>query len=226
MLYYSSVLKIYKGDSKYMQRQMLKQFKKEFSLSNYPKYGAILLLLLLSVVVVACGAPGGTTTTAAAPQPTSAAINLNITNNLSPTPTLPPQTCGIWVTDPSITYGSSFNVYAEFNSMNQGNPQGIAGTAQLTIQWGDGSTSPATIYTSSTGVGYASIPTGGHIGAENRLSLITAVFTSGNITCSVDTSREASFTLVPGAPAQAPAAPTNGGNNNGGGNNGGNNKHH
>jgi hypothetical protein len=189
-----------------MQRQMLKQLKKDFSPSILSKYGAILLLLSLSVVVVACGASG--TTSAAAPQPTSAPIKLASTN-LSPTPTLPPQWCGIWVTNPSIASGSSFNIYAEFNSQVSGNPQGIPGTVQFSIQWGDGS-APQTMSTttSSTGVGQLTVQTTGHTGAVNKLSLITANFTSntGNITCTVDNSRAASFTLTPApAPVSTPA---------------------
>ena len=201
-----------------MQREMFKQLKREFTSSTLTKYAALLLLLVLSIAVVACGASGGNSATAAAPSPTAQPIHLD-NNNLSPTPTLPANFCGIWIPDPSIPAGSSFMVYGKFTQNSNGNPVGMpGGTATLNIQWGDGTPQqvPATI--SGTGLMSIGISSAGHPGAINRLSLITATFTSGNATCQVGDDRPASFTLVAGAAPKSTTTTTTGGGN--GGNNG------
>jgi hypothetical protein len=204
-----------------MQREMFKKLKQEFTSLTLPKYGALFLLLVLSIAVVACGASGGNTVAAASPSPTTTPIHL-FNDNLSPTPTVPAITCGIWITDPSIPSGSSFNIYGKFSRNVNGNPVGYdGGSATLTIQWGDGSTMSYPANITATGLTVTSISSAGHASALNKLSLVTATFASGNDTCQVGTDRPASFTLTTGlAPAKTavPTAP-------GGGNNGGGRKH-
>jgi hypothetical protein len=170
---------------------------------NMPIFGAILLLLLMSILIAGCGVNNSTTaqTSTDAPQPTTT-IHFN-TANLSPTPTLPPNWCGIWVVNASPYYSASgvVTVYAKFTSNNNGNPVGIAGaTVNLTVQWGDLSTPPVSpVQTSSTGLATITLPMGSHYAAINKLSLITAQFTGGGQSCSVDQTRAASFTLIQGA---------------------------
>lgn len=170
------------------------------------KIGAIFLLLLLGILVAACGSSGTQVTTANEPTPV-ATIHLGNTD-LSPTPGLSPDWCGIWVTNssPPISLGT-INIYAKFVQNKDGNPIGIAG-AQVTIniQWGDGTPQPSPpLTTSSTGLVTYNVSMMGHSGAINKLSLITGTFSSGSATCSVDNSRPASFVLVAGG-AGSPSA--------------------
>jgi len=98
------------------------------------------LLLLLSILIAACGANSGTTTQAnnADPKPT-ATIQFN-NNNLSPTPTLPPVWCGIWVMNESPYYvpNGTIMLYGKFSANSNGNPVGISGASvSINVQWGD-----------------------------------------------------------------------------------------
>lgn len=166
-----------------------------------PIFGAILLLLLMSILIAGCGANNTTTQTSAdEPKPT-ATIRFN-NNNLSPTPTLPPNWCGIWVVNASPYYtNGTITVYGKFSANNNGNPVGIAGaTVNMTVQWGDLVTEPVPpVQTASNGLATVTLRMGSHYAAINKLSLITAQFSSGNQSCSVDQSRPASFTLIQGA---------------------------
>jgi hypothetical protein len=186
------------------------------------KIGAIFLLLLLSILVAACGASDTQVTTADEPTPV-ATINLGNPNS-TPTPGLPPDWCGIWVTNssPPISQGS-LNIYAKFVQNKDGNPVGIAGAqVSLTIDWGDGAQEPLpTLTTSSTGLVTYPANIGMHGGAMNKLSLITGTFSSGSANCSVDNSRPASFVIVAGAVGTP--TPKKGGKTGNGGNNGDNN---
>ncbi len=198
-----------------MQKKTIKkQPKKASPISLSFKYGAIFLLLTLSIIIVACGSntsgttitSAGATTTATTTSKATPTINFSKVNQLSPTPTLPPQWCGIWVTNasPVFSSGGSIPIYAKFVSQQGGNPVGIAGAAvSITIQWGDLST-PISLQTITTSDGlattYASMQ--GHSFAVNKLSLITATFSSGSVSCSVGTDRPASFALVAGSTAK------------------------
>lgn len=195
-----------------MQKKTIKKQPKKVSpISLSFKYGAIFLLFTLSIVIVACGSnisnstitSTGATATTGTPRATPT-INFSKLNQLSPTPTLPAQWCGIWVTNesPVFSNGGTIPIYAKFVSQQGGNPVGIAGaTVNITIQWGDLSYAPPLqpVYTTSDGLATTYAIMSGHSFATNKLSLITATFTSGSVSCSVGTDRPASFTLVAGS---------------------------
>src|SRR5262249_1694997 len=115
------------------------------------KAGAILFLLLLSLLIVACsgssqvdpGTPAATVT-----------ISLGQINS-SPTPPLPPYSCGGWVTDtsPAYTPTSIVSVFGKFTQLVKGNPEGVEGaTATASIQWPDGTSNTLTETTTSDGL--------------------------------------------------------------------------
>jgi hypothetical protein len=182
------------------------------------KYGVIFLLFTLSIILVACGAnsEGNTATSAGAtatPKATSTMINFNKINQVSPTPALPAQWCGVWVTNESPAYsGGSIPIYAKFVKQQDGNPVGIGGASvSITIQWGDYSTPPPlSTTTTADGLGIVYASMAGHAGAINKLSLITATFNSGSVTCSVGTDRPASFALTAGVATTKTPTPTGG----------------
>ncbi|BCL84276.1 hypothetical protein ccbrp13_67410 [Ktedonobacteria bacterium brp13] len=173
------------------------------------------LLLLLSILIAACGASGTTVQASNTDPKPTATIQFN-NNSLTPTPTLPPVWCGIWVVNesPYYTPNGIITVYGKFSANTNGNPVGISGaTATITVQWGDLQTSSLPATTTATGLVTQSFPMGSHAGAVDKLSLITAQFNSGTQSCSVDSTRPASFTLIPGAPVttRTPPARTGGG---------------
>ena len=174
-----------------------------FSLSF--KYRFIFFLLTLSTILVACGANSNSATgsgVTSTPTATTPMINFNKVNQISPTPTLPAQWCGVWVTNESPAYngGGSIPIYAKFVKQQDGNPVGIGGASvNITIQWGDYSTPvPLSAITTADGLAIIYASMAGHAGAINKLSLITATFNSGDVTCSVGTDRPASFALTVG----------------------------
>ncbi|GCE24742.1 hypothetical protein KDA_02260 [Dictyobacter alpinus] len=173
------------------------------------KYGSILLLFLLSTLVVACGANSDTTAGAAGtPEPTT---KININSLASPTPTLPPQWCGVWLLNASPTFDENgfINIYGKFTLNKDGNPQGIPqANVTFNVHWGDGSFVPVPASTTSDGLAVASLSMRGHAAALNRLSLITATFTSGNVTCTVDEKRPQSFVVINGVKVKGTVNPT------------------
>jgi hypothetical protein len=191
-----------------MQQKTAKKPQKNRSFVSLSfKYGFIFVLVTLSIALVACGAnSSGNSITAAGATPTPKAtatmININDANQLSPTPTLPAQWCGLWMTDESPIYSSGGNIpiYAKFVSQQEGNPVGIGNaTVYITVQWGDLTTNTFTPpLTSASGLTTFNIPMSGHSGAINKLSLVTATFSAGGVTCSVGTDRAASFALITG----------------------------
>ncbi|WP_126548476.1 hypothetical protein [Dictyobacter kobayashii] len=172
--------------------------------------------MLLSVVVVACGANADTTTAAAQPQPTTT-INLN-GSSLTPTPTLPPQACGVWLLNSSPTFDEKgvITIYAKFIKNDEnGNPVGIGGAGvNFNITWGDLSTTQLNAVTTSDGLAVANLPMAGHVAAINRLSLITAQFSSGNVSCQVDNTRPQSFVVTTGTKTTGTVTPGTGGKRN------------
>lgn len=188
-----------------MQQKIAKKSQKNSPFVSLSfKYGVIFLLLALSMILAACGANASSSSQTAAgatatPKATSTMINFNKVNQISPTPTLPAQWCGVWVTNESPTYGSSIPIYAKFTTQQDGNPVGIGNaTVNFLIQWGDLTTQNQSAITSADGLATTTISSAAHGGAISKLSLITATFVSGNVTCSVDTSRPASFALISG----------------------------
>jgi hypothetical protein len=191
-----------------MQQKIAKKSQKNRSFVSLSfKYGFIFLLSALSIILVACGANSSSGSNIAAgatatPQATKTMINLNSVNQISPTPTLPPQWCGIWITDESPVYSSNgtIPIYAKFVSQQNGNPVGIGNaTVNITIQWGDLTTPPMNpVTTTANGLVTAYASMSGHSGAINKLSLVTATFTAGSVTCSVGADRPASFALLAG----------------------------
>ncbi|GCF07382.1 hypothetical protein [Dictyobacter arantiisoli] len=186
-----------------MQHNIKKHKKNTSSVSLSLKCGAILLLLTLSIIVVACGSNTTTMATTDTAPKSTATISFNKAH-LSPTPTLAPQFCGAWITNESPAYsgGGVIPIYGNFGNNVNGNFSGIPGaTVTFNVAWGDYSSSPYPATTSSDGLAVAYIPMGGHAGAINHLSLVTATFQSGDKSCSVGSDRPASFVLVTGAPS-------------------------
>ena len=97
------------------------------------------LLLLLSILIAACGASGTTVQASNADPKPTATIQFN-NNSLTPTPTLPPVWCGIWVMNesPYYTPNGIITVYGKFSANSNGNPVGISGASvSINVQWGD-----------------------------------------------------------------------------------------
>ncbi|GER86023.1 hypothetical protein KDW_01850 [Dictyobacter vulcani] len=195
-----------------MQQKLTTANIKVSPISFSLKCGSILLLLLLSTMIVACGANSDTTNAADAPQPV-ATINLN-GSKASPTPAIPPQSCGVWLENasPNFSAGGVIPLYAKFTLNKDGNPQGIAQAGvTFTVHWGDGTAYTAYGTTGSDGLAVASVPMLGHAAAVYHLSLITATFSSGNVSCAVDDKRPQSFVLINGAKPKGPIIMPGGG---------------
>src|ERR1700676_5263630 len=90
------------------------KWKTGFTFSLSVKCGIALLLTLLSILVVACG--GGTGANVANLGDPQATMTIKMGGNQgSPTPALPGEWCGIWVTNPTPAYtASTVAVYAKF----------------------------------------------------------------------------------------------------------------
>ena len=156
------------------------------------KAGAILFLLLLSLLIVACsgssqvdpGTPAATVT-----------ISLGQINS-SPTPPLPPYSCGGWVTDtsPAYTPTSIVSVFGKFTRLVEGNPEGVGGaTATASIQWPDGTSNTLTETTTSDGL--AVFPVAIKSSAINKLVTISITFTKPGLKpCTIPS--EAYFTAI------------------------------
>lgn len=175
------------------------------------KCGSLLFLLLVSVLVAACGA-NNTAQVPGAP-PVTVTINLNRIF-ASPTPPLPPYSCGAWTTEatPGYYQGAVVDVYAKYVQNVNGNPQGMnQATAIASVYWPDGSvvTLPA-VHTTSDGLAVFQIPL--QPSAVNHVVLVGVSFTSadGSRTCNVSESQRAFFTAQLATPSAtaASASPT------------------
>lgn len=182
--------------------QPLNGLKGKASFSLYLKCGAILLLFALSVLIAACSSSPPTDTSLGDPTVT-VTINLN-QSALSPTPTLPPYTCGAWVTNATPAYNTTsvVEVYAKFiHNDASDNPVGMGGaSAVATIMWPDGSRNTVDATTTSDGLAVfpVSIKTASGSAAIGKVVLVTVQFTSsdGHNSCTVDQDQAAYFTLV------------------------------
>lgn len=183
--------------------------------SRLIRYNISLFFLLLgSLLLVGCG-ESTSTGAVMAPTPTLVISQNAMNDNLSPTPTPLPFTCGAWITQPTIPVGTSIiGVNAKFTRLVNGNPQGIGdATATATVYWGDQTTDSLSVQTTADGLAVFRIQATNHNNAVNKESLVTVHFEKAGVAaCDVDTSRAAFFTLIM-------VTPTPGNNNNN------NNKH-
>ena len=194
-----------------MQSLKRKNWKTGFTLSFSLKCGAVLLLILLSVLVVACG--GGTGTSSAnlgGPQTT---ITIQIGGSQgSPTPALPGNWCGAWVTNPTPSYSAgTIAVYGKFTKNVNGNPAGIGGaTVTAHVMWTPGDIDTYTATTTSDGLAIFPISVANKSFALHTITLVTMTFQKDGVTCTVDQDRAAFFTLIVASPtASTTKTPTN-----------------
>ncbi len=184
-----------------MQKQW--QARSLFSLST--KCGAVLLFVVLSILVVACG--GGTATMG----DPLATVTIQIgNNNGSPTPALPGNWCGAWVTNTTPAYNAGkVAVYAKFTQNVNGNPAGIDGaTATAQVIWTPSDIETYTATTTSDGLAIFGVSIANKAFAINTITLVTVTFQKAGLAdCTVDQSRAAFFTLVP-SKAKATQTPT------------------
>jgi hypothetical protein len=172
------------------------------------KCGSVLFLLIVSVLVVACGASNSAADPGA--PPVTVTINLNQTF-ASPTPTLPPYSCGAWATQttPAFSPNGVVAVYAKFVHNVNGNPEGMnQATAVATIQWPDGQTQMQNKTTTSDGLAFFQIPL--QASAINHVVLVNVNFTSadGQRTCKAP--EPAFFTAILVTPTASPSAAPSG----------------
>jgi hypothetical protein len=210
-----------------MQSHIWKKWKTGFTFSLSAKCGIALLLILLSVLVVACG--GGTGANVANLGDPQATMTIKMDANLgSPTPALPGEWCGAWVTNPTpSSTATTIAVYAKFTKNVNGNPAGIgSATGTAHVMWTPGDIETYTATTTSDGLVVFPVSIANKTFAINTITLVTVTFQkAGMPDCTVDQNRAAFFTLIrvtptPGAkktptpkqngtpPAQGGATPT------------------
>lgn len=181
------------------------------------KCGIALALLLLSTLVVACE----TSTTGASGanlggSQSTVTIKMN-GNTGSPTPALPGEWCGIWVTNPTPSSAAiTVAVYAKFTKNVNGNPNGIGGaTGTARVMWTPNDVETYTGTTTSDGLVVFPVSIANKGFALNTITLVTVTFQkAGMQNCVVDQDRAAFFTLIhvtptPGA-KKTPTPKTNG----------------
>lgn len=169
------------------------------------KSGSLFFLFLVSVLIVACGA-NNSVQAPGSPQVT-VTINLNQTF-ASPTPALPPYSCGAWATQSTPAYvpNGIVDVYAKFVRNENGNPVGMGGAhAVAYVSWPDGTASQIPTTTTADGLAVFQIPL--QPSALNRVVLVAVSFTSadGKYTCSVTQNQRAFFTAVSATPTASPS---------------------
>lgn len=172
------------------------------------KCGSVLFLFLVSVLVAACGA-SNTTQVPATPAVT-VTINLNQTFS-SPTPPLPPYSCGAWATQTTPAYSPNGieEIYAKYVKNVNGNPEGVGGaTGVATVQWP--TSSSQTFQETTTSDGLAVFPVPMQPDALNHVVLVSVTFTppNGGNTCTV--SQPAFFTAIYASPTASPSASPSG----------------
>lgn len=216
------------GDSRFMQSQEKKQPGKvrgrfssslPYTFSFYLKCATILLLFLFSIIIVACSGSAANNSTANAsnleqgPQPT---ITIRIGSyNATPTPTLPPDWCGAWATQTSVSSdATSVGIDAKFTKNVNGNPQGIDGaTARIDLSWPDGTPFTQTVQTTPDGLAVFTVPVENNDMVMNKLILAQVTFNKDGLSCSVSADRQAFFVVVAPTPTPTPTPDPN--NNNG-----------
>ncbi|MBV9258822.1 MAG: hypothetical protein JO215_12480 [Ktedonobacteraceae bacterium] len=159
------------------------------------------MLILLSVLVVACG--GGAGANGANLGDPQATMTIQIGGNQgSPTPALPGEWCGAWVTNPTPSYGTgTIAVYAKFTKNVNGNPAGIGGaTATAHVMWTPGDIETYSATTTSDGLAVFTISAANKSYAVNTITLVTVTFQGSGMECTVDQDRAAFFTLIYASP--------------------------
>ncbi len=200
-----------------MQSLIAKKWKTRSTFFLSVKCGAVLLLILLSVLVVACGGGAGANSATLGSPQTTLTIQIG-GNQSSPTPPLPGEWCGAWVTNPTPAYNNkgTLAVYGKFTKNVNGNPQGIAGaTGSARVMWTTGDIETYTAVTSADGLAVFPISTANKTFAVNTITLVTMTFhKDGTPDCTVDQDRAAFFTLIyvsPTASAKKTPNPKNNG---------------
>lgn len=186
-----------------MCSRLLPRLRGRFSLVF--KCGSVFCLFLVSILIVACGA--NNTAQVPGSPPVTVTINLN-QSFASPTPTLPPYSCGAWATQSTPAYypGAVVDVYAKFVQNVDGNPVGMNNAhANATVSWPDGGNTLVPANTTSDGLAVFPIPL--QASALNHVVLVSVVFTSadGQHTCKVTGSQDAFFTAIVVSPTASPS---------------------
>ncbi len=181
---------------------MQKRWNALFSLTT--KCCAILFFVALSILVVACG---GNTSNAKLGDPL-ATVTIQIgENDGSPTPGLPGNWCGAWVTNATPAYnGGKVAVYAKLTQNVKGNPAGIGGaTATAEVMWTPSYIETYTATTTSDGLAIFPVSITNKAFAINTVTLVTVTFQkAGMRDCTVDQSNAAFFTLIPPKATKTP----------------------
>jgi hypothetical protein len=176
------------------------------------------LLFVISALLVACSSGSPTTSAATSPTPTLS-LQMGDSGDLSPTPTPLAYTCGAWVTQNTLPYGTNqIGVYAKFTKLVNGNPQGIdAANATATVHWPTGQNDVYTAQTTFDGLAVFTISVANHQEAIDKIILVTVHFEKAGVEpCDVDTNRPAFFSLIVPSPVAtgtpgAKGAPPGGG---------------
>ncbi len=180
-----------------MRLHFWKQLKIGTCLTLYMKFGAVFLLLSFCVLVVACG---NSSSLADPGNPNATATIQFGGGDSSPTPDLPPYTCGAWATEtsPALNTTKTVNVYAKYVHNVDGNPVGVGGaSATATVHWPDGSADTQTVTTSSDGLAVFSLPP--RANALGKLTLVDVTFSKAGLqNCAVP--QAAYFTLILASP--------------------------
>src|SRR5579883_527708 len=170
------------------------------------KSGSVCFLFLISVLIVACGANNSAQVPGS--PPVTVTINLDQTFG-SPTPALPPYSCGAWATQSTPAYAPNaiVDVYAKFVQNVNGNPVGMGGAhAVAYVSWPDGTSSQIPETTTSDGLAVFPIPL--QPSALKGIVLVAVSFTSadGQHTCSVTQNQRAFFTAIQVSPTASPSS--------------------
>jgi hypothetical protein len=119
-------------------------------------------------------------------------------NQGSPTPALPGEWCGAWVTNPTPSYmAGTIAVYAKFTKNVNGNPAGIGdATATAHVMWTPTDIDTYSATTTSDGLAVFPVSVAKKTYAINTITLVTVTFQKDGIGCTVDQDRAAFFTLI------------------------------
>lgn len=210
-----------------MQSHIWEKWKTGFTFSLFVKCGTAFSLILLSILVVACGGGTGANVANLGDPQATMTIKMDAIQG-SPTPALPGEWCGAWVTNPTpASTAATIAVYAKFTKNVNGNPAGIGGaTGTAHVMWTPGDIETYTATTTSDGLVVFPISVANKSFALNTITLVTVTFQKAGVPdCTVGQDRAAFFTLIhvtatPGAkktptpkqngtpPAQGGATPT------------------
>lgn len=185
-----------------MQSHLWEKWKTGFTFSLSVKGGIALSLILLSVLVVACG--GGTDASVANLGDPQSTITIKMGGVPgSPTPALPGEWCGAWVTNPTPpSTTKAVAVYAKFTKNVNGNPAGIGGaTGTAQVMWTPSDIETYTATTTSDGLAVFPVSITNKSFAINTITLVTVTFQKAGLPdCVVNQDRAAFFTLIHAKP--------------------------